>query len=114
MRKNRRSARLGVAIPVKWIRRDGTRDLFALDVNAHGLFLATTDLRPPGSLLQLEVQLPDGPAPMFCTVRFSGVTVSGPGMGVEIFVVEERTRARWWAHYRELHRQQRGAQASFA
>ncbi len=114
MRGKRRSARLGVALPVRWLRRDGVQELLALDVNQHGMFLATDDLKPPGSLMQLEVLLPDGPLRMFVTVRFAGQSISGVGMGVELFVVETRQLERWFAFYRELTRQERDVQSSLA
>jgi hypothetical protein len=100
--RNRRSPRLPVRLPARWIRRQGTSELEARDINLHGMFLSTDEPRPPGSLLQIEVTLPTGLVTLFVTVQFVGTTVSGHGMGVEIFLMSPRHRNQWTTYYRSL------------
>ncbi len=76
-------------------------DLFALDVNLHGMFLLTAAPVPVGSLLQLSIALPDGEAPItaFVTARFVGRTVSGMGIGAEMHIMEPVETKRWESFY---------------
>jgi hypothetical protein len=98
----RRSERIPTRLEVRWIRRPYPIALSAVDINMHGMFLETDETVLPGGLMQLEVMLPDGPVSMFVRARFIGHTVSGHGIGLEIFLMDELERSRWDAHYRRL------------
>lgn len=111
----RRSERLATNLPVVWIR--GTRLVRAVgrDVNLHGLFLCTDETTEPGSLMRLHVTLPDLTIELFVTARFVGRTISGQGIGVEIFAGDGPSHAHWVAFYRGLaHRAQAAASATAA
>ncbi|ANA40804.1 MULTISPECIES: PilZ domain-containing protein [Geobacter] len=93
--KRRLSLRFGTDTP--------SRLAFTEDVSARGLFVKTTNLCPPGTLIQIELELPDGD-PVFLEgmVRWSKKVppqvihlVRKSGMGVRIirFIAgEERYR----------------------
>jgi hypothetical protein len=75
------------------------------------MFLETDETILPDGLMQLEVLLPDGPVAMFARARFVGRAIRGHGIGLEIFLMDERERGRWDAHYRRAlasHRQTDG------
>jgi len=96
----RRSKRLPVQLPVRWVRRDGDLDLEASDIGLHGMFVSTDLVTTPGSLLQLVVTLPSRAVRMFVTVRFVGATTGGRGIGAEIFLMDELDLRVWREHYR--------------
>jgi hypothetical protein len=98
----RRSQRIPTRLPVRWMRRPYPIELVAVDINLHGMLLQTDETIVPDGLLQLEVLLPDGAIRMFMRARFVGRTVSGHGIGLEIFLMDERDRGQWDAHYRRL------------
>lgn len=98
----RRSERLPVELPVSWNRAGRTIPCTALDVNAHGMFLRTDEIVEPESLMHLKVQVPERVLEMFVTARFVGKTVSGHGIGVEIFLIDDVSQAHWLAFYEEL------------
>jgi hypothetical protein len=52
--------------------------------------------------MQLEVQLPDGVITMFVIARFVGKTMSGEGVGVELFLLGPEERRRWTRYYRRV------------
>ncbi len=87
---------------VTWNRAGRTIPCTAVDVNAHGMFLRTEELVEPESLMHLRVQLPDRVLEMFVTARFVGKTVSGQGIGVEIFLIDDVSQAHWLAFYEGL------------
>lgn len=106
--KERRSQRIFTALPIRWLRPDSRVEAIATSVNADGMFICTTEAPPHvGSLIQLEVDLPDGDAParLFVTVRFAGRrTVSGDGIGVELHLLGDDERRRWNDYYEALRR----------
>ncbi|HZS40451.1 MAG TPA: PilZ domain-containing protein [Polyangia bacterium] len=102
--RRRRSERVPCSIPVRWLRRSGVRELRAGDLNAHGMFLrCPEDVKLlPEELMLLEVVLPDRVLTAFGIARFIGKSVNGYGIGLELFVMEDRTRRAWLAYYRSL------------
>ena len=97
-----------MSLPVRWIKRSGDTLTTAADINLHGMFLRASDLSVmPNQLLQLEVELPNARLQMFAIARFVGRTESGIGIGVEIFVMEEKQQALWAAFYRSQSARQR-------
>jgi hypothetical protein len=97
----RRSERIPVTVPVKWIRRMNDVDAIAIDINLHGMFLRTDETGVlPGQLMQVEVLLPDGVLELFVIARFVGLTERGLGIGVEIFVMDDVARGKWGNYYR--------------
>ena len=50
--------------------------------------------------MQLEVELPSGTIGMFVIARFFGKTKSGPGAGVEIYLMGETEKTDWMNFYR--------------
>ncbi len=101
-RNKRRSLRLAIKLPVQWIRSGGTLDVSAADINLYGFFLATDQTTEPGRLIHLLVTLPRRPISMLVTARFVGKTMSGEGIGVEIFHMNEPDSADWRTYYRTL------------
>ena len=85
----RRTERLPVELNVLWNRAGRDIPCTAVDVNAHGLFVRTDEVVEPESLMHLKVTLSDRVLEMFVTARFIGKTVSGHGIGVEIFLIDD-------------------------
>lgn len=98
----RRSERFATRLTVRWMRKPHPIEIVAVDVNLHGMFLQTDETIIPNGLMQLEARLPEGTISMFARARFVGRTVSGHGIGIEIFLMDERDRANWEAYYRRL------------
>jgi hypothetical protein len=97
----RRSERIPTNLKVTWL-RGRPIDVVALDINLHGMFLRTDESVEPGSLMQLNVHLPDRSIPLFVTARFCGKTTSGVGIGVEIFLLDEVNQAHWTLYYHSM------------
>jgi hypothetical protein len=99
--QRRRSARVSVSLTVRWMRRSGVAVLQAKDISLHGMFLCTHEVTQPGSLMHLEVVLPNRcTLRMFVIARFVGASVSGHGIGVEIHLMDELERHAWDDYYR--------------
>ena len=98
----RRTERLPVELHVTWNRAGRDLPCSAVDINAHGLFVRTDEIVEPESLMHLRVQLPDRVLEMFVTARFVGKTVSGHGIGVEIFLIDDVSQCHWVAFYERL------------
>jgi|SRR5579871_2619238 len=100
--QQRRSERLAARVPVRW--RRGSFDVTCEtgDVSNEGLFLRTEETTFPGALMQVEVDLPDGALRMFVTAAFVGQTISGRGIGAQIFVISSADRRRWRRFYQAL------------
>lgn len=95
----RRSERIVVDIPVVWTRAGRALSCVARDLNMHGLFVCTDELVEPGSLMHLRVALPERTIDLFATARFVGRTLAGNGIGAEIFIIDDASRAFWIAYY---------------
>jgi hypothetical protein len=108
----RRSERLQVDIPVIWTRGERGISCIARDMNLHGFFLSTEETIAPGSLMQLNVALPDKTIALFGTSRFVGRTVAGHGIGVEVFLIDDESRSAWVSYYRSLSRNNAGSEAA--
>ena len=114
-KSKRRSERIRISLPVRWIKRSGDTNTTAADINLHGMFVRVNDLSVvPGQLLQLEVELPIGKVQMFAVARFVGRSDSGIGIGVEIFVMEEKQQSQWSNFYRSQIRQQKTVRVAVA
>ncbi len=96
----RRTKRIECNLPVQWIRRGIAQPAVARDLNAHGLFIATELDAQPMELLQIVIQLPDGPITACVIARFVGKSESGKGVGAELFTLSEADRRRWNRFYR--------------
>lgn len=103
-RNKRRSLRLDLTLSVQWIRRTGNLEVNAGDVNLYGFFLATPQPTEPGRLLHLLVVLPQKTISMLVAARFVGKTMSGEGIGVEIFHMNEADSTEWRSYYRSMMR----------
>jgi len=110
----RRTERLPVELIVTWNRAGRDVACSAVDVNAHGLFIRTDEIVEPESLMHLRVQLPDRVLEMFVTARFVGKTVSGHGIGVEIFLIDDVSQCHWVAFYERLCAEHAGSRKSAA
>lgn len=97
----RRTERLAVELSITWNRAGREIPCSAVDINAHGLFVRTDEIVEPESLMHLRVQLPDRLLEMFVTARFVGRTVSGHGIGVEIFLIDDVAQRHWLAFYEQ-------------
>ena len=98
----RRTERLPIELSVTWTRAGREIHCTAIDVNAHGLFLRTDEIVERGSLLHLQVRLPEHVLEMFVTARFVGACASGRGIGAEIFLIDELSQCRWLVFYDQL------------
>jgi hypothetical protein len=109
---SRRSARVNapVPVPVRWLRSGMPVTALGTEINAHGLFLCTTQTIAVGYVMQLELALPGGAIRMMVVSRFCGETAQGRGIGVEIFSIAPTDRMRWVAHYGRLLEQSRAAE----
>jgi hypothetical protein len=68
-------------------------------MSMHGFFLCTDEAIEPGSLMQLNIALGERTIPLFGTSRFVGRTLAGQGIGVELFLIDEESRALWLSYY---------------
>jgi hypothetical protein len=102
VRRMRRTERIAVDLAVTWTRGGRTLECRANDVNAHGMFIRTSELVEPGSLMHLAVTLPDHTIDMYVTARFVGRTISGQGIGCEIFLIDDASQGHWIAYYEDL------------
>jgi hypothetical protein len=102
LRRQRRSVRVPCRIPVRWRRQPNPIDLMAQDINQHGFFLSTEIAARPDELIHLEIDLPTQRIVVFGVARFVGATAQGRGIGVEIFVMDDRFEKAWTSYYREL------------
>ncbi|MDB4966654.1 MAG: hypothetical protein JWN44_2343 [Myxococcales bacterium] len=98
----RRTERFPVELPVIWNRAGREIHCNVVDVNEHGMYLATDEVVEHGALIRLKVKLPTRELEMFVTARFVGVTASGRGIGAEIFLIDDMSRCFWVAFYQEL------------
>jgi hypothetical protein len=96
----RRTPRVSIKIPVRWIHLPHPTCAFAANINAHGLFLVTPKQAAVGELMDLEAELPDGKLRMFAVSRYVGVTLAGHGIGAEIFAITPSDSWRWMNFYR--------------
>ena len=95
----RRSERITVELSVVWLRGERSVLCAATDMNIHGFFLSTDEDIQPGSLMHLHVALPERNITLFGTARFVGNTLGGRGIGVEVFIIDEESRAAWLSYY---------------
>jgi hypothetical protein len=95
----RRSRRISSKLAVCWLR--GGKEIPALvaDINLHGMFIRTELDAWRDELLEVIIQLGDGPLRMCVVARFMGNTDSGRGIGAELFLVSKNDRRRWSQHY---------------
>jgi hypothetical protein len=98
----RRTERLPVELSITWCRAGREIACLAVDVNAHGLFIRTDELVEPESLMHLKIDVPGRVLEMFVTARFVGRTMSGQGIGVEIFLIDDVTNCHWLSFYEGL------------
>ena len=98
----RRSKRVATYIDVKWCRKGGDVLGRATDLNADGMFFETGEDVATGTLMELRLQLPDRVLAVFATAVFVGVTASGRGVGLELYMMSSPTRLAWLAYYQTL------------
>jgi hypothetical protein len=99
----RRSKRISSHISMSWLRQDREVTVVASEINEHGLFIRFEGEIPAlGELLQLVIELPDGPLRAHATARVVNDQIEGPGVGAEIVVLSDHERRRWAKHYRQL------------
>lgn len=111
MKSQRRTERVPAALPLRWKRRKGDLKVLGADINAHGLFLLAREVAEVGTLLHLEVELPEQTISMFVTVRFVQSGSLRSGMGVQIFAIGEEEKVLWIDFYRALLRRQQARRA---
>lgn len=101
----RRSPRVPCDLPVLWKRGWRTTPLRVLDLNADGVFIATSDKIDLNFLMDLVITLPDGDLSFLGVARFLGATRHGRGVGVAIHGITPEDRKRWQVFYRtEVHK----------
>jgi hypothetical protein len=102
-RNLRRSERIPCQVGVTWVRFHNRTEMVGVDASLHGLFLRTDATTAAGSLMKIEVTLPDGQPPivLFVVARFVGTSASGRGIGCSIHVAADEDRARWTQYYRD-------------
>lgn len=98
----RRTPRVPCDLPAVW-RRGWRRDeLRVRDLNADGMYLATDAKVALNYLMDLVIELPDGPLEVLVVARFQGRSRHGPGIGVAIHAIDPDDRKRWHAYHRRL------------
>jgi hypothetical protein len=98
---NRRSRRVPVRLPVRLVR--GTRRIpaIATELNRHGMFIRTDADAELNYVVQLEIDLPNGPSfRALATARSRSQRAEG--FGVEFFSIDPRHRNEWECFHREL------------
>ena len=97
LKEQRRSRRIRYDLKVELFDKRGARELHAIDVARHGLFLATTDPPRDRHLVQLLVYLPEGPIKVAATVMRTVRTHHDDedGVGVQFFALSEDAKRRW-------------------
>jgi hypothetical protein len=99
-REQRRSRRVDVELMASWRRRGRNLDVPVVDMNLHGLLIATTDTIPLNHVMDLRVVLPDGALDVLVASRFVGRIHGVQGIGATIFAATPEDTARW----AEVHR----------
>lgn len=96
--EQRRSKRYRQDLPVELHDRSGSRQLQAVDVARHGMFIRTDDPPRPRHLVQLTVHLPTGPISAAVTVSraIHEPKLGGDkGVGVQFFALSAEAKSRW-------------------
>ena len=109
MENRRRSVRSAIALPV-WLKdaHGGTRTV-TVDISAHGVSVWTDAARPLRRYVELEIELPDSDGVIAVTamVARNDVVVdpktglARQHMGLEFFLFDTKSEARWQAFLRE-------------
>lgn len=103
--EQRRSKRYRQDLVVELHDKGGTRELLALDVARHGMFIQTDDPPRARHLVQLTIQLPSGPISAAVTVSraIHEPKGGGPkGVGVQFFALSAEAKARWDEYIQSL------------
>lgn len=76
------------------------------NLNLSGFFIQICEDVPLGELVRLEVELPDGAAPLACFgwVRSCDITTAG-GAGVQLFALSREQHDRWVGYYQNCRRE---------
>lgn len=91
--------RLGTALLGRWKRGKALVAARVADISVNGMFFETDQAIAPGLVMDLVVDLPSGPISFLGVARQCGATRRGRGIGVSIFSMEPKDRARWNRHY---------------
>jgi hypothetical protein len=68
------------------------------------MFIATEHEVDVGFLMDLTIVMPWGPISCTAVPRYVGESPNGPGIGVELHVMDRGDRELWNQHYRRLTR----------
>jgi len=93
--EQRRSPRVLAEVPLRWVRDTGVVHSSSADVSDTGLFFRSDEPVDVGELLQLEIDLPDGPMRLLVTVRHVSSDAARPGFGVALFADNTASAVRW-------------------
>ena len=83
----------------RWKRGKNVIATRVADISVNGMFLETEHGIVSGQVMDLVVDLPSGPVSFLGVSRQCGDTKHGRGIGVSIFSMEPKDRARWNRHY---------------
>lgn len=98
----RRSRRVPAQLHMNWLKDGQPVAVVCSEINEHGLLIHFPHDRPAlGDLLQLVIELPDGPLRAHATARAVNGSAQAAGIGAEIVVLSEHERRRWAKHYRQ-------------
>ena len=92
-----------MSLPVRLVR--GTRRIpaIATDLNRHGMFIRTESETALNYVVQIEIDLPDGPSfRALATARSRSQRAEG--FGVEFFSIDPRHRSEWESFHRLMAR----------
>jgi hypothetical protein len=96
----RRSFRARCDLAVTWRRGPRAIPMRAVDFSARGLFLLTDEDVDLGFMMDLVIELPDGPIHVFGVARNVGDREFGRGVGIALMCMDDEESARWWSFYR--------------
>ena len=89
-------------LQVRWLKAGAPVELTTTDINLNGLFLRTEIVPNERALMHLEIVLPGRKIRFFGVARYAGISESGPGIGVEIHLIDQQDRTVWEQLYRAL------------
>lgn len=95
--ERRSSQRVSTSLHGYWKRGKKVIHVGVRDISATGMFYETDESIPAGHVMDLVVDLPSGP------ISFMGVArrLGNRGIGIQIFSMEPKDRARWTRLYSE-------------
>jgi Tfp pilus assembly protein PilZ len=113
----RRHQRLLCSIPVVLKERTSTTRLYTENISRGGAFVVTDGAKAERQLLNLSIELPEGPIEVLAMVAWRSPAEGKaakrlPGMGINFFALAKNARDQWDRFVLELEAQTRSAAAA--